>query len=659
MSAEHNEFSAEQYSRAGPWVLAAQLIVILPLYKVLPVWTILLWGSVAFWYWKVLRSAWVHPSALIKTALVLAGFSGIYFSYGRFLAIEPMVAVLVIALVLKLLELKHRRDYWLVLFLCYFCLGCGFLFEQGLLSLAVAIVQLLVLLAAQQRFYGGQLAPTASLKLAGLMLLQAVPLMLFLFVVFPRIGPLWTMPLPSQSARTGMSDNVEFGDISSLIASADLAFRVQFEGEPPAAEQRYWRGLVLENLQGRRWSRSDYKGLVALPESIKEGGSEPDLSYTITLESNFHEWLYSLTPSVLQDTDAHYAGAGQWLLRKPRNGRLQYQGQWFADVQIDAHKHELTRNLQLPDDINPRTRALAEQWRLQYSQPSERLAAALAYFRSGQFIYTLQPPRLGKDNVDEFLFETRQGFCEHFAGSLVFALRAAGVPARLVVGYQGGEMDAEQGYFRVYQSDAHAWAEVWLEGQGWLRVDPTATVSPDRIRLGAESVFGGVQGFLDAAPLSLRNFAWAAEIRAMADRINYAWARWVVNFDSDSQSAVLVKLLGKIDMQRLLIALLLFGGLPLLLLGIWATRFERGAQLPKLEQRYLACCQQLAKLSGIGRREGETPHQYLQRIQAQAPEWGVWFAEVTEVYVAARYRPGGDNNKALLQMKTLAKARRI
>lgn len=659
--ASAHQLSARQQVRTGLWLLAAQLLVIVPLYRVLPVWTLLLWAGIASWYWQVLRRAWLQPSALIKTALVILGYTGIYFQYGSFMAIEPMVACLVVAVVLKLLELRSQRDYWLMILLCYFILACGFLFEQGIAALLIAIAQLLVLLAAQQNVYGGGLSSRRSLWLGATMLAQSLPLMLFLFVVFPRFGPLWTMPLPSQQGRTGMSDSLEFGDISRLMTSAELAFRVSFEGQSPVPGDLYWRGLVLEHLDGRRWQRVQQNPRTGEegPRPLVASAQAQTLSYTITMESGYHQWLYSLSPSRLHSAGAgqealRYGGAGQWLLRKPRLGRLQYQGWWQRGGQIPSgSEQELAVNRRLPSSGNPRTRALAETWRRQYPEPADRLQAAMAFFRAGGFIYTLQPPRLGKNNVDEFLFDSRQGFCEHFAASLVYAMRAAGLPARLVVGYQGGEPNLQQGYLMVYQSDAHAWAEVWLAGQGWVRVDPTATVSPDRIRLGAGSVLADQLGFLDDSLLSLRRYAWAKSLRLWVDELNYAWARWVVNFDSDSQTAVLVKLLGRVDMQRLLIALLLFGALPLALLGLWAMRFQFKPTLEPADRYYVQACERLAKKTALPRRPGETPRQYCQRISELYPEWGGWLSKVTEHYSRCQYRGASEQGEELAALKSL------
>ncbi|MBO6754463.1 MAG: DUF3488 domain-containing protein, partial [Spongiibacter sp.] len=314
--------SSETPRAAVGALLLAQFAVIIPLIPTLPLWMAAVWAVVAAWYWKIVYAAWSFPGALAKFALVALSMFGIYLQYGQWLGLEPMVATLVLAVVLKLLEMKSRRDHYLILLLCYAVVACRFLFEQQIPAVLLAIFQLLLLLIAQQAMYRQQMAWRRSLRLASLLLLQAIPLMLFLFMAFPRIGPLWSMPLPGGKAQTGMSDELEFGDIADLSQSGELAFRVSFEGEPPAPEQLYWRGLVLEEFDGRRWSR------MPLPRwerpSAPVLGPADLLNYTVTLEPGVHKWLYTLPVARINRSDIDYGGDYQWLARPALTGRLQY-----------------------------------------------------------------------------------------------------------------------------------------------------------------------------------------------------------------------------------------------------------------------------------------------------------------------------------------------
>ena len=632
-------------------LLLAQFAVIIPLIPTLPLWMAAVWAVVAAWYWKIVYAAWSFPGALAKFALVALSMFGIYLQYGQWLGLEPMVATLVLAVVLKLLEMKSRRDHYLILLLCYAVVACRFLFEQQIPAVLLAIFQLLLLLIAQQAMYRQQMAWRRSLRLASLLLLQGIPLMLFLFMAFPRIGPLWSMPLPGGKAQTGMSDELEFGDIADLSQSGELAFRVSFEGEPPASEQLYWRGLVLEEFDGRRWSR------MPLPRwerpSAPVLGPADLLNYTVILEPGVHKWLYTLPVARINRSDIDYGGDYQWLASPALTGRLQYS----VESRLEQRRDELSRqrlaaNLRTPGVANARARALADRWRMEYTSAADRVAAALTFFRQGQFVYTLQPPVLGEDNVDAFLFESRQGFCEHYAGSFVFLMRAAGVPARLVVGYQGGEYNRDGRYLLVHQSDAHAWAEVWLDGEGWRRVDPTQTVAPDRVRLGAEQLLRGQQDYLGQSPLSLRHFEWARDLRLYMDELNYAWAKWVLNYDDQTQEGVLRRLLGEISVQRVLLALLLFGGLPLAVIAgitLWPRKRAESKEL----RYYRAAERALLRRTGLRAGPGDTPGKLLRKVWQQAPEWAPWFGEVCDSFEVCCYRPGGSADQALRRLKQL------
>lgn len=649
---------AFQLRRQIIWLLVAQLVVIAPLLTVLPAWLIGVWAAVAFWYWRIAQSGWSFPPALLKVSLTVGALAAIYLQFRQLLGLEPMLALLVLAVTLKLLELKGRRDHWIILILCYFIVACRFLFDQQITGLLIALLQVWVLLMAQQSLNRQNIVALPMAKTAGVLALQAIPLMVFLFLVFPRIGPLWSMPLPGKDARTGMSDSLEFGDIAQLIQSGERAFRVSFEdGSLPSVQSLYWRGLVLDHFDGRRWKRSDFNPARTAPK-VDEGPGT--LEYTVTLEPGVHDWLYTLAVASISRDDLRYAGNYQWMPRAPLTGRFQYS----VSSDLDASRSETSAyqtflNTRLLGRFNPRARALGEQWQDQFESGKERVAAALAFFRRSPFVYTLSPPTLGDNNVDEFIFDTRQGFCEHFAGSFVFLMRAAGVPARLVVGYLGGEYNRADRYLLVHQSDAHAWAEVWLEGEGWRRVDPTAVVAPERIERGAEQILRGQEAFLSGSPLSLRHFAWATRMRMYFDNLNYMWARWVLSYDRQSQYQTLLKLLGEVTPQRLLLGLAICGGLPMLLVALSAIRLPPALSRDPATRYYLQCCRAMAR-RGVSRRPGETPEAYLQRVKTLAPEWAPWMARVTALFSELDYRAVSEERRTVLlrELKSLRRASR-
>jgi len=634
MSAVKINFVAERQSVM--WLLIAQLVTILPQLGNLPVWVVAVWAGVAFWYWRIVTKAWSYPPRSVKSGLVLMVVAGVYFTFASLFSLEAMVTILVLAIILKLLELKTARDHWLVLMLSYFVLACGFLFSQQIAALLLALIQIALLLMAQQSLHRSNAKAQPMLRLVAVMALQSLPLMLILFVIFPRIGPLWTMPLPGGEGVTGMSDSLEFGDIAKLSQSGALAFRVRFDGAKPAPQDLYWRGLVLDEFDGRRWSRSSWS--LWSNKTTPPALASPLLNYTVTLEPSAHKWLYALPLAVVNRDDIAYNKQHLWLTKRPLNGRLQYTASsQLAQYLPDADAINRS-NLRLVGNSNPRARALAAEWQRQWPAGSDRVAAAVQYLKQNPFVYTLTPPRLGENNVDEFLFDTRQGFCEHFAGSFVFLMRAAGVPARIVVGYQGGEFNDRDGYLLVHQSDAHAWAEVYIEGQGWQRVDPTATVAPSRVRLGAEAVFRGKDGYLAGDAMSLRKYEWAKRMRYFVDNINYAWARWVLNYDSGIQNNFLEKVLGDINPQRLMLLILMAGGIPLATAAFFSLRLPRSASEDLAARYYLASCRALAK-RGIVRRSAETPADFAQRVQREQPCWAGWLVAQTHLFSQCSYLP--------------------
>lgn len=649
--------NAAENRHAVIWLLLAQLLAILPLVAVLPFWIVAVWAGAAWWYWRIIMVGWSFPIAAVKGLLVIAAMVGVYLSFASLLALEAMVAILVLALILKLLELKTERDHWLVLMLSYFVVACGLLFSQQIVDVALALLQIAVLLLAQQTMNRDKATVTSMLRSMAAMALQSLPLMLLLFVIFPRIGPLWTMPLPGGQGQTGMSDSLEFGDIARLSQSGELAFRVRFDGELPSSESLYWRGLVLDQFDGRRWSRNAWpsKNKVTPPDIV-----QPAIKYTVTLESGLHEWLYVLPVGKIDRSDVYYNAQHQWLSKRAISGRVEYTAASNFRQALKDNTEPERQNLQLGSrSENPQARALALQWQENNADPAERVAAAIHFFETTAFEYTLTPMVLGQNNVDEFLFTTRQGYCEHFAGSFVYLMRAAGVPARIVVGYQGGEFNKRDGYLLVHQSDAHAWAEVWLDGRGWVRIDPTATVAPSRIRLGADALLGRQRGYLKDSPMSLRRFEWATRLRYFVDNINYAWARWVLNFDGDTQNSFLRGVLGEINPQRMLIAVMLIGGLPLALAAFFSLRLPVKHHEDLAARYYLRSCRALSR-RGIVRSAGETPEDFLARVNLEQPCWTAWLAMQTRLFSECCYIPqqSATYQQNLRQLKRFQRPRK-
>ena len=513
------------------------------------------------------------PGPLVRIPLVIAGLLLVVQQAGLTEGRQFGVALLVIMAGLKLLELKSRRDLLVAVFLGYFLLTTLFLFSQSLLItlyvLLLTFAYTMLLVLANRLDERPDLHPPLKDTLA--LALGGIPVMVLLFALFPRLdGPLWSLNLGGATGITGMSDNIHMGSIASLSQSEEVAFRVRFHGKPPAAEERYWRGMVLWHTDGRNWTRVPSHA-VRLPPPPAAGA----LSYEVTMEPSDQPWLFPLDRLTAAEATLKVDRDFQLASEKPIRRRFT----WRASCRppplqeaLDVRGRHL--GLQLPQRVSPRTRQLADSWRRNSRNDAEVVRQALRYFNEQPFIYTLEPPLLGEDPVDQFLFETRQGFCEHYATSFVLLMRLAGIPARVVIGYLGGELNPVGGHLRVRQSDAHAWAEVWLAGSGWTRVDPTGAVAPERIQRGISPILAGEGAparFRVTLPPGLlarlaRDFAW------YRDNLQLLWHYWVVGYDRDRQQTLLQKLgLEKFDGYRLgvmaVLGALLLGTLLFFLFG--------------------------------------------------------------------------------------------
>ncbi len=637
------------------WLFLAQVVVIVPRLDILPLWTALVWGVVVWWYLKIFRGDWRFPGRKVTWALAAIALLGIGFEYRTAMSLEPQVALLITAFILKLLELKTLRDHWLLLMLCYFLVACGFIFSTSISTVIIAVCQLLILLMAQQALFRPQAAVRPMLASTGRVFAQSIPLMLILFVVFPRFGPLWSVPLPGESGTTGVSDSMSPGDVSKLSRSSELAFRASFTGNIPAQPDLYWRGLVLDSFDGREWTLDRFGRRSEEPDTYTGSG----VSYEVILEHGVHEWLYVLAPAEVSREGVSHDTKFQWLTRSALIGRVRYEATSYpeAGLKTALENYERFRNLQLPSGYNPQARALAANWR--DLAPAERVTAAQRFFRSAPFVYTLEPPVLGEHSVDDFIFGQRRGFCEHYASSFVVLMRAAGVPARIVVGYQGGERNESGGYLLVHQSDAHAWAEVWLENSGWVRVDPTGWVAPDRIELGADIALAGQSGFLADSAVSLRRFSglkFVYRLRLWLDQVEYQWVRWIVNFDSERQWDILNKLFGSIDNQRLALIILFALAAPLVISALLTVSWRRRKPAVAEVRAYRRCCDKL-KAQGLERSAGETPGDFARRVALTKPELAEWINAVTEQFTAASYRPVGgvEHSEAVQSLRKLAR----
>jgi transglutaminase-like putative cysteine protease len=617
------------------WLMLPLAIPILMHYEHLPVWTLIAAVALILWRSYILIRGNALPSPWILRVLVVAGIVAMVLSYRSVPVRTAWVSLLVVLALLKLLEMRTQRDAMISIFVGYMLVITNFLYSQAIPVAALMALGVWLMTAALigANCEKSAISTKAKLRLSGTMLLQAIPLMLLLFLLFPRVqGPLWRTPPDAQSGRSGLSEKMEPGSINRLSLSDDIAFRAKFEGLTPKAAQLYWRGPVLWDFDGRTWSVGNSR-----PRPLEFEALNVVTDYTVTLEPSDKPWLFALELAAEVPPNAKLTFDYQLLANEPVRNRTSYHMRSYLSFHAKPleSRSDLAPALQMPYNFNPKTVALARGWRAQYGDGDDASEAivnrALNMFRQEQFSYTLTPPLLGRNSVDEFLFETRQGFCEHYSGSFVFLMRAARVPARVVTGYLGGDVNPVNFYMEVRQSDAHAWAEVWLPNKGWIRVDPTAAVAPGRIEAGlAGSVSAG-----DALPFFARtDLAWVRNLRYNWDALANAWNQAVLGFNPERQREVLLKFGLEPDWLNMGIALSLSCGI--LMLGFMAYLTRRYQAGDPVLRAYLAFCAKLAK-HGVARRADEGPLDFARRAAAAWPERAGDIKTISEQYIDLRY----------------------
>ncbi|WP_331353282.1 DUF3488 and transglutaminase-like domain-containing protein [Cellvibrio sp. UBA7671] len=623
------------------WLLVMQAMLILPLLFNLPFWLWLVWAITAFWRTQMFRGRWGTPGSLVKTLLALICAGGLFASYAGKTGTETMVGLLVCAFSLKLLEVNSGRDAQLLLFIGFIITATQFLFSQTPQAAAYALLCVVLLLASWRSLYLTHAQSTGMrFKRGGMILLHALPIMLVLFVVIPRLGPLWAIP-NQQAAKTGFSDSLSPGDLGNLALDRSPAFRVGFADQPPPVNQLYWRGLVLDTFDGRTWRMRDTWGVQSRAPNDDKAIKRELTDYSIIVEPHGQPWLFSLmTAQRVENTSNSIRITADSLLmnRIPVAQRMRYQVssalqiEWPEPPQLN--KLQRDNYTRLPRDSNPQTRALAESWRSQNLGDAQIIAQALALFNR-EFTYTLQPPLLGQHSVDEFLLTTKRGFCEHFSSAFAFLLRAAGIPARVVVGYQGGRWNPVENYLLVSQSDAHAWTEVWIEGTGWQMIDPTAAVAPNRIQQGMNEALGESDQQLVANAWRSSKLLYNLQLRW--DAATYTWQRWVLNYDSEAQEGLLSRLLGGTETWRITLWLI---GLGLVGAGLFAwalLRNQKGALLRPETKAVKKLEQKLAQL-GYRRKTGETLGDFIHRVLYSEPQLKNGLTQIAQLFEQVAYQ---------------------
>ena len=622
---------------AVPWLLAVAIATAAPHADHQPLWLTLLAGAILLWRAWLWRRNGPLPARGLLMLLVVAGLAGIGWEYRTLFGRDAGVALLVFFIALKSMEMRARRDAVVVVMLGFFLLLTHYVYSQSIPTGIWLLIAATLLTATLIRLHGGAQPLAAILRYAALLLAQAVPFMLIAFVLFPRVaGPLWGLPQDAYSGLTGLSSQMSPGSLDNLIQSGAIAFRVQFSGEVPEKSLLYWRGPVFNDYDGKTWR--------ATPAYLQRGGKAPTVefrgrsySYVITLEAHNLRWLLPLDLPLKLPSDSTLAPTLETFAREPVRNRAHFA--FTSGVDFVANRQEapelLRQALRLPRGFNPRARELAQAWQARFKTAEMISNAALLYFRQEDFEFTLQPPLLGENAVDDFLFDTKSGFCEHYASAYVFLMRAAGVPARVVAGYQGGEINPIDGYLTVRQSDAHAWAEIWLGEKGWVRVDPTGAVAPSRIDQGIEAALPAG----DPLPALVRlDAGWLRDLRNRWEAANNAWNQWVLGYNPQRQREVLSRLgLGEPDWRDMTAALAAFSAVALVLVAVW-TLYRRRAATPA-QRAWQRFCRKLERL-GIARAEWEGPLAFALRVARERQDLAALTREAAGHFADLHYGLG-------------------
>ncbi|HRN75434.1 DUF3488 and transglutaminase-like domain-containing protein [Ottowia sp.] len=602
--------------------------VILPQVGRLPPWCTALAAGVLLWRGWLAWTGRPLPPRWWLLGLLAITLAATWATHRTLLGRDAGVTLVVVLLTLKTLELRARRDALVVFFLGFFAMLTNFFHSQSLPTAAAMLLALLGLLTALVNAHRptGRPSLRESALVAGKMALAGAPVMLALFLFFPRFAPLWGIPGDALLGRTGLSSTMEVGNVAELALDDGIALRVRFDGAPPPRQQLYFRGPVLSRFDGRQWSARGGAGFDAtlMPGAADLQVSGTPVGYEVTLEPSRRPWLLTLdvapkAPELPGERRLRMTADLQWLSFTPITDLLRYRAESYPRFRYGlsgrdgAPRQDLGAYLQLPSGFNPRTIELAEQLRREQpdADPEALVQAALQRLRSGGYRYTLEPGASGQHSADEFWFDTRAGFCEHIASAFVVLMRAAGVPARIVTGFQGGELNVVDGYWTVRNADAHAWAEVWQAGRGWVRVDPTSAVSPGRIgqfqRLRApDGLMAGALGTLSPTLL--------AQLRTVWEATNNRWNQWVLNYTQTRQFDLLRRLgfasPGWQDLGRILAGLLVAATL----VGIAWARWERSQHDPWL--RLLARARDRLTRVGVAVPPQASPRQLASAVAA-------------------------------------------
>jgi len=571
------------------------------------------------------------PTKRVLFFLTILAFALLLSQHRHLLGRDAGTNLFILALGLKLLEIKTERDIYLVTYLAFIVAASLFLYQQSLFMAAYILAVCCVLFATLVAINSLQIHTRAALKTATVIVMQAIPLTVIIFILFPRVeAPRWMLFEEKNKAKIGLSDSMEPGSISDLGTSEELVFRVKFTGALPPPKLRYWRGPVLSHTDGKRWTQVRFKESVDNPSYAGTA-----YSYTLLMEAQEKDWVFGLDFPAKFSEPLVQNGYYQLINLENPHKRAEYQITSYSQYNTgNLTQSEYQTNVQLPREPSDKIKQLVTQLHGFDSKPDALIQQILNHFRQEDFHYTLTPPLMEDNPIDSFLFSTKRGFCSHYASAFVYLMRVAHIPARVVTGYQGGEFNRVGNFLEIRQANAHAWAEVWLENQGWVRVDPTAAIAPERIeqQLNLDQLELGGDIRFDAG--NAKQLNWLKQTRQLWENADYQWQRWVVNYDSNNQSDFLSQF-GIHDFKTMMQWLMTLVGLMTVILSGFLLYQKKKATDPVL-RLYQQFCQKL-QAAGLTRSNREGAVDFAQRATTALPEHAEIIEEITAAFIQLRY----------------------
>ncbi len=633
------------------FILGSLFAAMFPHMVRLPLWITVCCIFFYLYSFQVSRKKWRLPRPIVQQLLTVAGFLSVLATFGFKFDRDTCVGLLAVMSGLKALEIQSYRDKIITVFLAYFIVLSNLLYSDSLSMTLYMLLSVLATTGALIALNDRKARIVFSIAFSARMMLQALPVMIACFFLFPRLsGGLWGIESRSTS-RVGFTDSLAPGDITKIVRNNDIAFRATFFGPRPKPDQLYWRGLVFWQFDGHKWRRG-----IRVPYQRQAPPGQGRLTYTIELEPHLKRWGFALDIPVSTPRFMRLLGDHTLVSRRRVKRKISYTLHSDMAYQTGPLKPWEQIAHQLPADGNPKATALGKQWADRFQNPQTIVATAIRYLKENRFTYTLEPPPLQKnDRIDDFLFRTRKGYCEHFASAFAFLMRASGIPARVVVGFLGGEQNPFGDYYIVRQSDAHAWVEVWLPAGGWTRIDPTTTLVPQRLD----------QGLAESLPLAERpaylKYAYLAPIFKSVKKIqlgwdaaNVHWSRWVIGYTHRRQKILFVSLgIGSTSFGGIfkIIGILLGALVISAILFLSTRRMPRPRRKDSVQETYDLFCQKLSRV-GIVRRPSQGPLDFARYVQRQRKDLSDKITDITKLYIELRYgaRPEKSASKTLTSM---------